>query len=126
MSSATPSTSEFETAQIRMIVGAAAQRPMIFAVFLADGQIIDRRMARRGQAVLVELPVLIAVGTKPIARIVVPFVGEADGDAIVAKRPQFLDQTVIKLARPLAPKKRDDLLPAGEELGPVAPSARWV
>jgi hypothetical protein len=42
--------SESEAAQIRMIVGAAAQRPMIFAAFLAHGQIIDRRMARRRQA----------------------------------------------------------------------------
>src|SRR6266481_8507586 len=55
-----------------------------------------------------------------------PFIGKADGDAIVAERPQFLDQTVIELARPLAPKKCDDLLAAGEELTPVAPSARRV
>src|ERR1700676_260908 len=106
-----------------MIVGAAAQWPTIFAVFLADGQIGDRRVAGGGQAVLVELPVLIAIRAKPVARIVIPFVGEADGDAIVAKRPQFLDQTVIKLARPFAPKKCDDLISADEELGPVAPSA---
>src|SRR5271163_2475891 len=55
-----------------------------------------------------------------------PFVGEADGDAIVAKRPQFLDQTVIKLVCPLAAMKCDDLLAAGEELGPVAPAARRI
>jgi hypothetical protein len=30
--------SESEAAQIRMIVGAAAQRPMILTVLLADGQ----------------------------------------------------------------------------------------
>src|SRR6202030_54187 len=110
--------------QIRMIVRAAAQRPTIFAVFLADRQIIDRRMAGGCEAVLVELPVLIAIRTKPAARIVMPFVGEADCYPIVSKRPQFLDQTVIKLVRPLAPKKCDDLLPADKELGPVAPSAR--
>src|SRR5271170_2599476 len=115
----TPAISESEAAQILMIVGAAAERPMIFAVLLADGQIVDRCMAGSGQAVLVELPVLVAVGTKPVARIVVPFVGEADGDAIVAKRPEFLDQAVVKLARPLAPKKCHDLIAAGEELGPV-------
>ena len=109
-----------------MIVGAATQRPMIFAILLADGQIIDRRMARGRKAVLVKLPVLVAIGTKPVAQVVMPFIGEADGDAIVAKCPQFLDQTVIKLARPLAPKKRDYLLSADEKLGPVAPPARWV
>src|SRR5258708_33642790 len=108
-----------------MIVGAAAQRPTIFAVFLADRQIIDRRMAGGCQAVLVELPVLIAVRTKPVARIVMPFVGEADGDAIVSRRPQFLDQAVIKLACPFTPKKCDDLLSADQEVRPVAPSARW-
>src|SRR5271170_5238287 len=109
-----------------MVVGAAAQRPLKFAVLHADRQIVDRRMARRRQAILVELPVLVAIRTKPVARIVVPFVSEADGDTIVAKRPQFLDETVVKLARPLAPKKRGDLLAPGEELGPVAPPARRI
>jgi hypothetical protein len=40
--------------------------------------------------------------------IVMPFVGEAHGDAVFAEGPDFLDQAVIKLARPFARQKGDD------------------
>src|SRR5262245_54055782 len=80
-------------------------------------------MTRCHQTVFIELPVLIAVGSKPVSRIVVTFISEAHGDPIVLKRPQFLDQPVLEFPRPFASKKGDNLLPADEEFGPVAPPA---
>jgi len=45
--------SESEAAQIRMIVGVAAQRPMISAVLLADGQKSTHHIASRNRRVQV-------------------------------------------------------------------------
>src|SRR5262245_1464482 len=83
-------------------------------------------MTRCHQTVFIELPVLIAVGSKPVSRIVVTFISEAHGDPIVLKRPQFLDQPVVEFPRPFASKKGDNLLPADEEFGPVAPPALFA
>src|SRR5215475_10819868 len=83
-------------------------------------------MTRCHQTVFIELPVLIAVGSKPVSRIVMTFISEANGDPIALKRPQFLDQPVIDFPRPFAPKKGDNLLPADEEFGPVAPPALFA
>jgi hypothetical protein len=52
-----------------------------------------------------------------------PFVRESDSNAIALKGPKLLDQSIVQLSVPFAPKKRDDLLPADDELGPVAPTA---
>src|SRR5262245_18960203 len=83
-------------------------------------------MTRRHQTVFIELPILIAVGSKPVSRIVMTFISEANGDPIVLKRPQFLDQPVVEFPRPFAPKKGDNLLPADEEFGSVAPPALFA
>ena len=80
-------------------------------------------MAQPHQAVLVELPVLVAVAAEPVAAVVVPFVGEAHRDAVVAKRPDLLDQPVVELALPLARQEGDDGVAALEEFRAVAPAA---
>jgi hypothetical protein len=71
--------------------------------------------------VSVELPVLIAVGAKPVSRIVVVLVGEAHGDAIAAEGPEFLDEPVVELAVPLPRQEGDDLGASVEELAAVSP-----
>src|SRR5215813_13521130 len=83
-------------------------------------------MTPRNKAVFIELPILIAVRSKPVSRIVMTFVGEANGDSIVLKRPQFLDQSVVEFPRPFATKKGDNLLPADDEFGSVAPPALFA
>src|SRR6266511_2162431 len=80
-------------------------------------------MTYRHQAVLIKLPVLIAERAKPVSRIVMPFIREANGDPIALKRPKFLDQSAVELPRPFALQKTHDLLSAEDELGPVAPPA---
>src|SRR5262249_11008431 len=84
---------------------------------------IDGRMARCHQTVFIELPIFIAVGSKPVPGVVMTFISEANGDPIVLKGPQFLDQPVVEFSRPFAPEKTDNLLPADEEFGSVAPPA---
>src|SRR5262245_49405538 len=99
---------------------------MILSVFLTDRQIIDGRMAHCHQPVFIELPILITVGSKPVSRIVMTFISEANGDPIVLKRPKFLDQPVVEFSGPFAAKKGDNLLSADEEFGSVAPPALFA
>jgi hypothetical protein len=89
---------------------------MILPILLANRQIVDAGVALRHQAVFLELPVLVAIGAKPIARIVMPFVGEANRDSILVKRPEFFDQTIVKFARPLAAQEGNDLLSSVQKL----------
>src|SRR5262249_53274489 len=112
-----------EVAERWVIVGATAEWPVIFALAILDRQVVDAGDAPPHQAVLVELPVLVAIAAKPVAGIVVPFICKAHGDPIVAERPHFLDQPIIELAIPFAREKRLDLRPAVNELGAIAPDA---
>src|SRR5262245_7237087 len=116
-------SSEAEAAQTGMIVRSPTQRPAKRPILLADRQVVDGRMAFRHQPLRVELPVLVTEGAKPVAGVVMPLVRESNGDAIVPERPQLLDQSIVQLAVPFAPKKRDDLLAPGDEFGPIAPAA---
>src|SRR5580692_9575374 len=114
---------EPEVAQAGMIVRTTTERPMIKAVLLLDRQVVDARQTHAHQAVRVEFPVLIAVAAEPASRIVAPFVGEANGDAVLMKGPEFLDQPIVELAVPFAGQKRLDRGPALKELGAVSPPA---
>ena len=67
-------------------------------------QVVDAGNAHPHQAVLVELPVFVAVAAKPLAAIIVPLVGKAHCDAIFAEGPDFLDEPVIEFADPFAPR----------------------
>src|SRR5690348_12079094 len=106
-----------------MVVRPASERPVVLAVRLADRQVVDAGDAPLHVALGVELPVLVAVGAEPVAGVVVPFVGEAHGDAVVVPRPELLDEPVVELLRPLAGEERHDRLAALDELRPVAPDA---
>src|SRR5690242_7415495 len=88
---------------------------------LLDAHVVDRRLAAAHVALVVELPLLVAVAAPPLAGGVARLVLEAHGDAIAAERPQVLAQRVLALALPLAAQERHDLLAAAEELVAVAP-----
>src|SRR5207253_22480 len=98
-----------EVRQAGVIVGTATERPEILALGLADGQVVDARVAAPHQPVTVELPVFVSVGAEPVSAVVVPLVREANGDAITAHRPELLDQTVVQLPGPLAGENADAL-----------------
>ena len=72
-----------------MIVGPPPERPTVFPVALGDRQIVDRSKPSLHHAGGIELPVLVSVGSEPVAAVVVPLISEPDGDAIVGEGPQY-------------------------------------
>src|SRR2546422_441293 len=71
------------------------------ALGLLDRDVVDAGLAAAHQAVLVELPQLVAVAAPPAARGVVAFVLEPDRDPVPVEGPQVLAQRVVELAVPL-------------------------
>src|SRR4029077_11673284 len=92
------------------------------ALIFSNRKIIDAGVAMFHKPGGVELPVLIAVRPVPLAGSVVRFVGEADGNPVLAKRPELLDEAVVQFGRPLPCEKGNDLRATGEKLGAVAPA----
>src|SRR6478735_5168599 len=106
-----------------MVVRPSPGRPPEQPVGLLDGQVVDAGVAVMHESVGVELPVLVAVGAVPLPGVVVAFVGESYGDAVVGDGPKFLDQPVVEFAVPLAGQERDDLVAALDEFRAVPPVA---
>ena len=98
-------------------------RPLDAPLGLGDRDIVDRGLAPAHQAVLVELPVLVAVRAPPLPVGVVPLVLEAHRDVVGRERPQVLPQHVVELALPLAHEERVHLVAAGEKLARGCASA---
>ena len=85
-----------------MIVGATTQGPVKAPVSLADWRIIDAREAATHLAVVVKVPILVAVGTKPIAAVVMPLIGKTHRETVLPEGPELLDEPIVELALPLA------------------------
>ena len=96
-------------------------RPGVAPVRRWDRHVVDGGLPPAHQALVVELPQLVAVAAEPLARRVVPLVLEPDGDPVAAEPPEALAQDVVELALPLGGQERDDLLAAGEEGVAVPP-----
>ena len=93
------------------------------AVLLGDHNIVDAGFAPAHQAVLVEFPLLVAVGTMPLSARIVPLILKAHGDAVAVERPEVLDQAIVEFFRPFAGEKGDDRAAALEKFRTVAPAA---
>src|ERR1700688_3830102 len=93
-----------------MIIRTAPERPVTFALRLLDWQIVDGSKPQAHQPVLIELPILIAIGAKPIPGVIVPFIGKAHRDTVSLERPKLFYQPIVQLFRPFASEKRDDFL----------------
>lgn len=78
---------------------------MILPVAVLDGKVVDAGNASAHEAMIVELPVLVAVGAKPEACIVVPLIGKAHSNPMSFKRPQFFDEAIIEFLVPFADQK---------------------
>jgi len=78
-----------------MIVGAAPQRPVKFALGFADREVVNAGKTASHEAIRVEFPVLVSIRTKPVPAVVMPFVREADGYSILVESPQFLDEPIL-------------------------------
>src|SRR5262245_63494340 len=96
---------------------------MEFSFARSDRQVIDARDAPLHEAALVELPILVAIGAIPLARVIVPLIGEADSNAIAFAGPKLFDEPVVELLGPFASEELPDGFTAGQELGAVAPHA---
>ena len=105
-----------------MIVGAAAERPVIFALALLDRKIVDACNPQPHQSVLVELPVFVSIAAEPVPAVVAPFIGKSHRNAVFAKGPDLFDQTIVELAIPLARQERFDGLAALQKFGAIAPA----
>src|SRR5688572_19141948 len=96
---------------------------MVFAFTFSDGKIIDARDAMLHEPSIVELPVLIAVGAIPIARIVMPLIGKTNSNAVALTGPKFFDEPILHLLGPLASQKLLNRFAARQKLTSVAPNA---
>ena len=93
------------------------------AIFFGDHDVVDAGFAAAHQAVLVELPLLVAVGAVPLAGIVMPFVLKPNRNAVTVEAPEILDQAIFVFLGLFAREERDDRGPALEKFRAVAPAA---
>src|SRR5437762_14303547 len=103
-----------------MIIWTAPQRPVKLSFRFLDRGVIDGRQAQPHQAVLRELPILVAVRTEPMPRVVVPFVRETHGNAILLKSPKLLNESIVEFIGPLASQERDDRAPPMQKFRAVS------
>src|SRR5262249_59750627 len=70
-----PAGSQAERREPGVIVGPSSERPVKLALVRGDRQVVDAGDAQTHQPLVIELPVLVAVGAEVLAAVVVPFVG---------------------------------------------------
>src|SRR5438046_9316579 len=104
-----------------MSIGTTTKWPMILAVRFLDRQVVNGGKPKSHQAIAIKLPVLVAIGTEPIPRVIVPSVGEPHGDAVCVVSPKLLDQPVVEFFGPLAFQTLNDLVSSSRELGAASP-----
>ena len=73
--------------QVWVIIWTSAQRPAVLPVGFLDRKVVDARDAAAHEAVLVELPILVAIRAEPVAGVVMPLIGEAHRNAILVEGP---------------------------------------
>src|ERR1044072_6136421 len=103
-----------------MSIWAAPKSPMIFPLRVLDWQVVNGCKPESHQTVVIEFPVLIAVGAEPISAIIVPFVSEPHSDAVFVESPKLFDQPVVEFFGPLPFQKLNDLGPTRWEFGAVS------
>src|SRR5882672_3010604 len=114
--------SKSEVRQPRMLIRPPSERPAKQTLFFLDRQIVDAGKPPHHVTGVVELPIFVAVATKPVVRVVVPLVREPHRDARSGARPQVLDQPVVEFPGPLALQKRAHFGAAGRKFAAVAPA----
>ena len=105
-----------------MFIGASSKGPVELSLILSDPEFIDACVSRMHQPFRVEFPVFIAVGPKPIARVIVILVGKPDGNPVVQKCPDFFNESVVDFSGPFPCKQCHDLLTPVGELCSISPA----
>src|ERR1700731_411614 len=106
-----------------MLIRTTTKRPTIFAIRLANEQIVDARQTPGHKTVAVKFPILAPVGSKPVATIIAPFVSKLDRDPIFMKSPQLFNEPIVQFPGPLTPEKLDNRFATGEKLRTITPYA---
>src|SRR5229473_353912 len=70
-----------------------------------------------------ELPVFIAIGPEPVARVIMPLIREAHRDTSVMKGPELFDEAVVQFFGPFALEELHNGLAPYQELAAVPPRA---
>lgn len=83
--------------QSRMIVRAPALWPAKQPFGLLDWEVVNRGVPAVHDALVIEFPVLVAIGTVPLPRIIPPFVLETDGNSISGKHPKLFDAELPRI-----------------------------
>src|SRR5262244_667305 len=117
------SASQSKLREARMLVGAPTQRPMVFPVTLLHREVIDAGDTPTHESALIEFPVFVSIRAKPVAGVIMPFVGKAHRNTVAVKGPQLLDEPIVEFLIPLASEELDNRFPTGKELRPIAPLA---
>ncbi len=60
-------------------------------IALLNWQVVDAGNTPPYESVFVELSILIAVGTEPVAGIIMPFISKSDSNSVVPKSPKLFD-----------------------------------
>jgi hypothetical protein len=87
------------------------------AIAFDNGDVVDAGLATAHEAVLVELPLFVAIRAVPLPSV------KAHGDAIAVEGPEILDQAIVELFAPFAFQKSNNSGAALEDLGTVSPTA---
>src|SRR6266487_1739791 len=102
-----------------MFVRTATNWPAILPFRLLDRQIINGCKPKSHQAIVIKLPVLIAIGAEPVSRVIMPFIGEPHSNAVCVVSPKLFDQPVVEFFWPTCASKieRSQLVQSGTQRG---------
>ena len=104
-----------------MIVGTTAKWPMEHAFDLIYRSVVDACVTKCHQSVLCKFPIFIPIGAIPVARVVMPFIGEAYRDPVFIEGPKLFDEPVIKFTLPFPAQEVDDLNSSPLKLCAITP-----
>src|SRR5689334_21243967 len=105
-----------------MVIRTTAERPMVQAIAFSNRHFIDASVAVSHQAILCKFPVLVTIGTEPLATVIVIFVGITHSDAVAGERPELLDEAVFMLLVPLTLEECLGFFAVGGEFDAVPPA----
>ncbi len=114
---------EPNVAQAGKVVGPTTEIPTKLALNFCDGTFVDAGDAALYQTIRRELPVFVAVGSKPIAEFVAILIRKTNRDPTSDMCPYLIDVAVFELSRPLPFKEGYNRVAAAYKLRPVAPMA---
>src|SRR4051812_20738843 len=80
-------------------------------------------MASLHQPSSVKFPHFISIRTQPLSRWIVRLIRKAHRNFSFVKSPKLFDETVLEFPRPFSGQESDDLIPAVNKLGSIAPPA---